>query len=146
MNLFADDVLLYHVISSAVDYTVLQEMVCCIELLSTENYLYLNPSKCKYMIISRKRVPTLPDCPLQLHGNELEQVDCYKYLGVLLTSDLSWSSHVSNICTNACRVLGLLYRIFYGPTSQNSLKQLYLSLIRLDPTRSMCVKCGTPTS
>ena len=31
MNLFADDVLLYHVITSVADYAVLQEMVCCIE-------------------------------------------------------------------------------------------------------------------
>ena len=47
-----------------------------------------------------------------------------------LVSDLSWSSHVGSICTKARRVLGLLYRRFHGSTSQNSLKQLYLSLIR----------------
>ena len=130
VNLFADDVLLYHVISSAEDYTVLQEMVSSIEQWSTNNYLYLHPMKCKYMIVSRKRAPTLPETPLELLGNELERVNSYKYLGVLLTSDLSWSSHVGNICTKARRVLGLLYRRFYGQTSQSSLKQLYLSLVR----------------
>jgi hypothetical protein len=82
------------------------------------------------MIVSRKKIPTLPESPLQLLGSELERVDCYKYLGVLLTCDLSWSSHVSNICTKARRVLGLLYRRFYGSSSQSSLKQLYLSLVR----------------
>ena len=65
-----------------------------------------------------------------LLGSVLEQVDCYKYLGVLLTSDLSWSFHVGSICTKARHVLGLLYRRFPGSTSQNSLKQLYLSLVR----------------
>ena len=31
VNLFADDVLLYHVITSAADYAILQEMITCIE-------------------------------------------------------------------------------------------------------------------
>ena len=67
---------------------------------------------------------------MQLLQDDLERVDSYKYLGVLLTNDLSWSPHVGNICAKARRVLGLLYRRFYGSTSQNSLKQLYLSLVR----------------
>ena len=82
------------------------------------------------MIVSRKKTLTLPENPLRLLGSELERVNCYKYLGVLLTSNLSWSSHVDNICIKARRVLGLLYRRFYGSTSQSSLKQLYLSLVR----------------
>ena len=123
VNLFADDVLLYHVITSAVDYAALQEMVCCIEQWSADNYLCLYQSKCKYMMISCKMSP---ENPLQLLGSMLEQVDCYKYLGVLFTSDLCWSSHVGNICTKTCRVLGLFYRRFNGSTSQKSLKELYL--------------------
>lgn len=130
INLFADDVLLYHVITSAADYTVLQDMICRLEQWSITNYLSLHPLKCKYMIVSRKKSPSLPTEPLQLLGSELEQVRSYKYLGVLLTSDLSWSPHVTNICTKARKVLGLLYRRFYGSTSQDSLKQLYLSLVR----------------
>ena len=146
VNLFADDVLLYHVISSAADYATLQDMVSCIEHWSACNYLYLHPLKCKYMIVSRKKMPTLPENPLQLLGNDLERVDCYKYLGVLLTSDLSWSSHISNICTKARRVLGLLYRRFYGSTSQSSLKQLYLSLIGETPPRVCVPSLGSSLS
>ena len=66
VNLFADDVLLYHVITSAADYAVLQEMVCCIEEWSADNYLCLHSLKCKYMIVSRKKSPTLPNNPLRL--------------------------------------------------------------------------------
>ena len=78
VNLFADDVLLYHIISSTADYAALQDMVSCIEHRSACNYLYLHPLKCKYMIVSRKKTPTLPENPLQLLGNELVRVDCYK--------------------------------------------------------------------
>ena len=129
INLFADDVLLYHIITSASDYSILQDMIYRIEQWSSTNYSCLHPSKCKYMTVSRKKCPTLPTEPLQLLGSEMEWVDCYKYLGVLLTSDLSWSPHVTNICNKALKVLGLLYRrlIFMA---QDALKQLYLSLVR----------------
>ena len=127
LNLFADDILLYRIITCAVDYLLLQEMIHRIEQWSTENYLSFNTSKCKYMIVSRKRNPPEPYVPLQLFGSPLERVDSYKYLGVLLTGDLSWSLQVESICQKARRVLGLLYRRFYGQTSQESLRQLYLS-------------------
>ena len=130
LNLFADDVLLYRVITCVADYLLLQEMICNIEQWSTENSLNFNTSKCKYVIVSRKRNPPEPAAPLQLFGNALERVDSYKYLGVLLTDDLSWSLQVEFVCQKARRVLGLLYRRFYGQASQESLKQLYLSLVR----------------
>ena len=72
----------------------------------------------------------MPNAPLQLFSSALERVDSYKYLGVLLTDDLSWSMQVESVCQKARRVLGLLYRRFYGQASQESLKQLYLSLVR----------------
>ena len=130
LNLFADDFLLYRIITSAADYLLLQEMICIIEQWTSDNYLSFNTSKCKYMIISRKRNPPLPDIPLQLCGSALERVDSYKYLGVLVSCDLSWSLHIEFACQKAWRVLGLLYRRFYGQASQDSLKQLYLSLVR----------------
>ena len=137
---YAGDVLLYQVISSSADYTVLQEMVCLIQQWSADNHLSLNPSKCKYMIVSRKKTPTLPDNPLRLLEDDLERVDSYKYLGVLLTNDLSWSPHVGNICAKARRVLGLLYRRFYGSTSQNSFICHWLGR-----TWSTRAKFGIPT-
>ena len=70
------------------------------------------------------------DVPLLLFGSALERVDSYRYLGVLLTGDLSWSLQVESVCQKARRILGLLYRRFYGLASQESLKQLYLSLMR----------------
>ena len=82
------------------------------------------------MIVSRKSNPPLPDTPLQLFGSSLDRVDSYKYLGVLVTDNLSWSPQVEAVCSKARRILGLLYRRFYGQASQESLKQLYLSLVQ----------------
>ena len=41
-----------------------------------------------------------------LEDTVLENVDNIKYLGVLITNDLKWNTHISNICTKANRTLG----------------------------------------
>ena len=124
LNLFADDVLLYRTVACAADFLLLQQVIGCIEQWSTDNYLDFNISKCKYMIISRKRNPLEPAAPLTLFGSALGRVDNYKYLGVLLTDNLSWSIQVKSVCQKARRVLGLLCRRFYSQASQDTLKQL----------------------
>ena len=106
--MFADDLLLYRPISTK-GIPVVQDDITNIEDWSIANYLTLKKSKCKYMIISRKRAPLLPEFTLMLNGQVLEQVDIYKYLGILLSKDLSWSPHIDAVCTKARKILGLLY-------------------------------------
>ena len=57
-----------------------------------------------------------------LNGIQLEQVETFKYLGVLLSSDLSCSAHIDSICTKARKVIGLLYRRFYGNVDNQAYK------------------------
>ena len=64
---------------------------------SNMNHLTLNKEKCKIMLISRKKYCSNPPVPLTLYGQTLDSVDIYKYLGVYLTHDLTWSEHVKQI-------------------------------------------------
>ena len=57
----------------------------------------------------------------------------FKYLGVLLSRDLSWGKHVQSRCAEAEKILGLLYRQFFNHTPSNAMLQLYLSLVRPHP-------------
>ena len=75
-------------------------------------------------MLSRKIFPTTPLHPLML--NDLNKVE---YLGVLLSSDLSWTPHIMSVCSKAKQILGLLYRRFYNHAEGATLMQLYLSLI-----------------
>ena len=53
--LYADDLLLFRPIQSQEDYHHLQDDIVMIEDWVYSNYLTLNPTKCKYMVVSRKR-------------------------------------------------------------------------------------------
>ena len=130
INLFADDVLLYHIITQGADYAQLQLAISMIESWTDDNLLNFNTAKCKYMVISRKHTPSLPPTELWLNGEPLQRTESYKYLGLLLSNNLSWSAHISSVCAKARQILGLLYRRFYSYTNPDALKQLYLSLVR----------------
>ena len=130
VNLFADDILLYHIITTPADYELLQRAILMIEEWSVANSLSFNTAKCKYMIISRKNSPLIPPHSLVLLGSPMEKVDCYKYLGLLITKNLTWSTHITSICSKAKKILGLIYRRFYTSSNQEAIKQLYISLVR----------------
>ena len=49
---------------------------------------------------------------------------------MLLSRNLSWSDHISELCTKVRRILGLLYRQFYDNVDPATLQQLYISLVR----------------
>ena len=68
---------------------------------------------------------------LTLNGTLLTRVNRYKYLGITITSDLSWSLHISGNCCNKTRkLIGLLYRRFHQHASPSTLIRLYSSFIR----------------
>ena len=130
ITLYADDVLLFRIINSPEDFVALQEDIDKIGSWSCANFLTLNRTKCKYMIVSRKTNLSTPSSPLLLEGHPLDQVEMFQYLGVLLSHDLTWGEHVQSTCKKARKILGLLYRKFYNNAPGNSLLQLYLSLVR----------------
>ena len=67
------------------------------------------PVKCNIMQITRKRIKKI-NASYNLEGTVLDNVENIKYLGITITNNLKWSTHVSNICTRANRILGFLTR------------------------------------
>ena len=86
--IYADDILLYRPISSKEDYVALQSDIDALSNWTTRNFMTFNTTKCKFMLISRKRSHYVPTTPLSLNGCILEKVPSFKYLGMIISSDL----------------------------------------------------------
>ena len=87
--LYADDILLYRpIFSSFEDYRILQSDIDALANWTTSNSMSFNVSKCKSMIISRKKNHGSSFPPLILNGSILDVVPTFKYLGVLFSSKL----------------------------------------------------------
>ena len=110
--LYADDILLYRITSCPSDFTALQADINTLSKWVSANNFTLNAAKCKYMIISRLRRNSVPAPPITLNGQPLEKVSSYRYLGVTISNDLSWNTHIDEISKEARRIVGLLYRQF----------------------------------
>ena len=87
-------------------------------------------SEVQYLFASRKRQSILPPGGLLLGNCMLEQVHSYRYLGILVTSSLTWKEHIKQICTKARKLVGMLHRKFSTWTDTNTLRCLYLTCIR----------------
>ena len=112
--LYADDIALYLPINEQSDYSQLQEDVTSLSSWVSANHLKLNVSKCCFMTFSRKMSPLYPDAPLHVGDNcPLSRVDDFKYLGVTLSSDFTWSKHITSICNKTRKLIGMYYRKFY---------------------------------
>ena len=62
------------------------------------NHMTLNARKCKFMLVSRKR-NTAASPSITLDDTVLESVESFNYLGLVLTSNLSWDEHIESKCT-----------------------------------------------
>ena len=130
LNMFADDIAMYRVIRTATDYMLMQRDVHSISECIKLKRLQFNANKCKMMLITRKKSNSLPPPPIMLDGTELKRVHSYKYLGITLTSNMSWSPHITVCCNKTRRLIGLLYRRFHQHSSSSTLIKLYCSFIR----------------
>ena len=74
--------------------------------------LTLNVKKSKFMVIgSSKNQNSSREITLMIKGKQLDKVTVFKYLGVLINENLSWSDHVDYVISKVSKRLGMLQRI-----------------------------------
>ncbi len=90
---FADDTVVLGLISNNDETAYLDE----VERLTSwcqDNCLSLNVSKTKELIVDFRKRHLLPYTPLMISGTPVERVSSFNYLGVNISEDLTWTTHI----------------------------------------------------
>ena len=109
IRLFADDYVCYREVKGTEDTVKLQGDIDRLGCCTWKWGMRSQPVKCNIMQITRKRIKKI-NTSYNLEGTVLDNVENIRYLGITITTDLKWNTHVSNICTKANRTLGFLRR------------------------------------
>ena len=114
-----------------------------IEMWGTDNPVKFNQGKTTQVIISRKRHQDFP--PVFMRGHELDISSSFTQLGLSVSSNLSWKTHIYSIAKHASQKLGFLSRA-RGYFSPSQLLTIYKSQIR--PSLEYCSRVwgGAPRS
>ena len=114
-RLFADDGLLYKLIKSDKDAQSLQKDLNSLEKWEDDWQMSFHPEKCQVIhVCSNPRYRQRRQ--YTLHGHILESVDSAKYLGVHLSQDMTWQTHVNRTAAKASSTLGFLRRNLHSCT------------------------------
>ena len=92
---FADDTILAGLIDRDNDYAFKRQLESFVEYCN-KNFLELNVSKTKEMLIDFRKNTVAPD-PVLIGGLQVERVPVYKYLGVMIDDKLTWNKQVEHI-------------------------------------------------
>ena len=109
IRLFADDCVCYRQTDSSEDTSKPQKDIGQLGKWARKWGMRFQPVKCNIMQLTRKRIIKI-NAVYSFEGTVLENVGNIKYLGVTISKDLKWNTHVSNVCTKANRTLGFLRR------------------------------------
>ena len=122
-------VLLYRRIKDHQDQVLLQQDLGSLEEREHTWQMKFNTSKYNVIrIMPNKRRETLTS-NYSLHGQTLETKNTNKYLGINISSDISWSNHVEDVAARGNRTMGFLRRNFRECTPKVK-TATYITLVR----------------
>ena len=127
VRLFADDTAVYLTVTNMQESKVLQSDLESLQHWERTWDMEINPGKCQVIHITHSKSPVTSR--YFMHNQELESVDAAKYLGVAISKDLSWNTHINNITSTANKTLSFVKRNVV--TKNKDIKTMaYNSLVR----------------
>ena len=124
VQLFADDCLIYRQIKTQKDHQILQNDLKELENWAAKWGMRFNAKRCYILSVRQKSSHFY-----QLDGEILQQVDSNPYLGLTISEDLQWKTHITNITKKANSSLGFLrHNLKY--CSEDCKRLAYIALVR----------------
>lgn len=106
---FSDDTIILSLLDTKADPSVYFREIDTFKSWCDDHYLLLNTKKTKEMIFDPRGVRT--HNPVTINNTPIEQVSSYKYLGLMVSNNLSWSEHVDYLCSRLAQRLHFLRRL-----------------------------------
>ncbi|CAH8875381.1 unnamed protein product [Trichobilharzia szidati] len=131
---YADDLTISMSVNSQLDCIKINNFLSEISKWSSSNGLKLNPSKCQTVNFSFRCKRKLNEAvgsydPCKIDDTDIESKYEVKYLGLVLSSDLSWSSHVLAISQRIFRLTFYIRKLRHSGITQPLLLQFVNSCI-----------------
>ncbi len=111
-----------------------------------DNCLSLNVSKTKELIVDFRKRQQWPYTPLMISGTPVERVSSFKYLGVNISEDLTWTTHIQTQVKKARQRLYHLRQLRKFRVSPAILKTFYTGTIESVLTQCISVWYGNSSS
>ncbi len=107
-----------------------------------DNCLFLNVSKTKELIVDFRKIQQRPYTPRMISGTPVERVSSFKYLGVNISEDLTWTAHIQTQVKKARQGLYHLRQLRKSRVSPAILKTFYSGAIESVLTQCISVWYG----
>ena len=107
-RLFADDCILYRQIYNHDDSITLQQDLDNLAAWEKMWGMQFHPEKCISLSVTRSQKPFHTSYILK--GHTLESVTTAKYLGITISKDMNWDTHINNITSKANKIIGFYRR------------------------------------
>lgn len=114
IRLFADDIIIYSIVKDETDIKKFQEDISKLEDWANKSDMSFNVKKCNIMYMGKNRNINIEDINYTLNQQVIKRVESIKYLGVVLTSNLKWESHINAVVNKAMRTLGLIKHTLFN--------------------------------
>ncbi len=127
------------------NFLIYREEVSTLTKWCQENHLSLNIDKTKELVVDYRR-QSREHTPITIDKTPVERVNSFKFLGVHITEDLTWSAHTDAVLKKAHQRLFFLRRLRKFGTSPRILRSFYTCTVESILTGCITAWFGNSTA